>query len=58
MRVNCGTAIVGSPDQVADELATYWGLGFDEFILSAWPHAEQAERVADLVLPRVLDRLS
>lgn len=58
VRVNCGTAIVGSPDQVADELAAYWRLGMDEFILSAWPHAEQAERVAEQVLPRVRDRLA
>lgn len=58
VRVNCGTAIVGSPDDVADELATYWRLGMDEFILSAWPHAEEAERVATEVIPRLRDRIS
>ena len=58
VRVNCGTAIVGSPDEVADELSAYWRLGMDEFILSAWPHAEEAERVAAEVLPRLRDRIS
>lgn len=56
VRVNCGTAIVGTPQQVADELARYWELGFDEFILSGWPHAEEARRVAAEVLPLVRDR--
>jgi alkanesulfonate monooxygenase len=58
VRVNCGTAIVGTPDQVADELAAYWRLGFDEFILSAYPHAEGAERVARDVLPLARDRMA
>ena len=58
VRVNCGTAIVGSADDIADELAGYWRLGMDEFILSAWPHAEEAERVATEVLPRFKDRIS
>jgi alkanesulfonate monooxygenase len=58
VRVNCGTAIVGSPDDIADELAAYWCLGMDEFILSAWPHAEEAERVAVDVLPKFRDRIA
>ena len=51
MRVNCGTAIVGSPEQVANELLRYWELGIDEFILSGYPHVEESERVARDVLP-------
>lgn len=58
VRVNCGTAIVGTAEQVADELAAYWRLGMDEFILSAWPHAEEAERVATEVLPLLKDRIT
>ncbi len=58
VRVNCGTAIVGTADEIADELSQYWHLGMDEFILSAWPHAEEAERVATEVLPKVRDRIS
>jgi alkanesulfonate monooxygenase len=57
VRVNCGTAIVGTPEQVAEELAAYWDLGFDEMVLSSWPHAEGAARVADQVLPLVRERI-
>lgn len=51
VRVNCGTAIVGSPEQVAEELLGYWKLGVDEFILSGYPHVEECDRVASGVLP-------
>ena len=51
MRVNCGTAIVGSPEQVANELLRYWELDIDEFILSGYPHVEESVRVARDVLP-------
>jgi alkanesulfonate monooxygenase len=51
VRVNCGTAIVGSPQQVAEELLGYWRLGIDEFILSGYPHVEECSRVAQTVLP-------
>ncbi|MDA1003324.1 MAG: LLM class flavin-dependent oxidoreductase, partial [Chloroflexi bacterium] len=51
VRVNLGTAIVGTPAQVANELLAYWRLGIDEFILSGYPHVEECERVAADVLP-------
>ena len=51
VRVNCGTAIVGSYEQVAGELLAYWRLGIDEFILSGYPHVEECRRVASEVLP-------
>ena len=51
VRVNCGTAIVGDPRQVAEELLGYWRLGIDEFILSGYPHVEECPRVAAQVLP-------
>jgi alkanesulfonate monooxygenase len=57
VRVNCGTAIVGTPEQVAGELLAYWRLGFDEFILSGWPHVEEARRVAAEVVPLVQARI-
>jgi alkanesulfonate monooxygenase len=53
VRVNCGTAIVGTPQQVVDELLTYWRLGIDEFILSGFPHVEECFRVSQEVLPRL-----
>jgi alkanesulfonate monooxygenase len=51
VRVNCGTAIVGNPEQVAEELLGYWRLGIDEFILSGYPHVEESKRVASDVIP-------
>ena len=51
VRVNCGTAIVGTPIQVAEELFNYWKLGFDEFILSGFPHVEECNRVAEDLIP-------
>ena len=53
VRVNLGTAIVGTPQQAADELSAYWRMGFDEFILSAYPHLEEAERIASDVIPLI-----
>lgn len=53
VRVNCGTAIVGTPAQVVEELMAYWRLGIDEFILSGYPHVEECERVSRDVLPRL-----
>ena len=49
--MNCGTAIVGTPAQVAEELLAYWRLGIDEFILSGFPHVEECRRAADELLP-------
>src|SRR2546428_1143895 len=53
VRVNCGTAIVGTPQQVTDELLAYWRLGIDEFILSGFPHVEECRRVSQEVVPRL-----
>ena len=51
VRVNCGTAIVGTPLQAVDALMAYWRLGVDEFILSGFPHVEECARVSAEVLP-------
>jgi alkanesulfonate monooxygenase len=53
VRVNCGTAIVGTPQQVTDELLAYWRLGIDEFILSGFPHVEECRRVSQAIMPRL-----
>lgn len=53
VRVNCGTALVGTPEQVANELLKYWQLGIDEFILSGYPHVEECDRAASDLLPIV-----
>ena len=51
VRVNLGTAIVGTPAQAAEELLGYWRLGIDEFILSGFPHVEECRRTAAELLP-------
>ena len=58
VRVNCGTAIVGTPQQAADTLFKYAQLGFSEFILSGFPHVEECRRVSEEVLPRLKERLA
>jgi alkanesulfonate monooxygenase len=51
VRVNCGTALVGTPEQVAGELLRYWRMGIDEFILSGFPHVEECRRISHDLLP-------
>ena len=51
VRVNCGSALVGTPEQICQELLSYWGLGIDEFILSGFPHVEECHRVSEELLP-------
>lgn len=52
VREGAGTALVGSYAEVAARIDEYAALGVDEFVLSGWPHLEEAERVAAEVLPR------
>ncbi|MGW9349322.1 alkanesulfonate monooxygenase [Nocardiopsis flavescens] len=53
VREGAGTALVGDHDQVAERLREYRAAGADEFILSGWPHLEEAYRVGEHVLPRL-----
>ena len=50
-RSGCGAAIVGDPHQVAAKLRAYQALGIDLFILSGYPHLEECQRFAALVMP-------
>jgi alkanesulfonate monooxygenase len=50
-RSGCGAAIVGDPHQVAAKLREYQALGIDMFILSGYPHLEECQRFAALVMP-------
>ena len=51
VRGGAGTALVGNPQQVADRIQEYAALGLDNFILSGYPHLEEAHRFAELVFP-------
>ena len=51
VRGGAGTALVGSHDEVADRIAEYHELGIDEFILSGYPHLEEAYQVGEGVMP-------
>ncbi len=51
VRGGAGTALVGDPQQVADRIREYQALGIENFILSGYPHLEEAHRFAELVMP-------
>jgi alkanesulfonate monooxygenase len=52
-RSGCGAAIVGTPQQVIDKIHRYEAMGIEAFIFSGYPHKDEAERFADLVLPHL-----
>jgi alkanesulfonate monooxygenase len=51
VRGGAGTALVGDPQQVAERMREYQAAGIDSFILSGYPHLEEAYRFAELVMP-------
>jgi len=51
VRGGAGTALVGDPQTVAARLKEYVDLGVDRFVLSGYPHLEEAWRFAELVFP-------
>lgn len=53
VRGGAGTALVGSYDQVAERIEEYRDLGLSTFILSGYPHLEEAYRVGEELLPRL-----
>jgi alkanesulfonate monooxygenase len=52
-RGGAGTALVGSHKEVADRIKEYADLGIEEFILSGYPHLEEAYWFGESVLPRL-----
>ncbi len=52
-RGGAGTALVGSHQEVAERIKEYAGLGIEEFVLSGYPHLEEAYWFGESVLPRL-----
>jgi alkanesulfonate monooxygenase len=53
VRGGAGTALVGDPATVAKRMQEYTDIGIETFILSGYPHLEEAYRVADLLFPHL-----
>ncbi len=51
VRGGAGTALVGSHEEVAALIGEYAALGIDEFVLSGYPHVEEAYWFAEGVKP-------
>lgn len=56
VRGGAGTALVGSHTEVAERIAEYHRLGIEEFVLSGYPHLEEAYWFGEHVLPRLRRR--
>jgi len=50
-RSGCGSALVGSPEQIHEKLQRYIAMGMRAFILSGYPHKAECELFARHVLP-------
>lgn len=53
VRGGAGTALVGDPDTVVARMREYQALGIETFVMSGYPHLEEAIRFAELIFPRI-----
>ncbi|WP_418647844.1 FMNH2-dependent alkanesulfonate monooxygenase [Thauera butanivorans] len=53
VRGGAGTALVGDGKIIAERIEEYAALGADTFVLSGYPHLEEAWRFAELVFPHL-----
>jgi alkanesulfonate monooxygenase len=56
VRGGAGTALVGSHQEIADLIEEYAEAGVSEFVLSGYPHLEEAYRFGEGVLPELARR--
>ena len=52
-RSGCGAALVGNPEQIINKIKRYEKLGIRSFIFSGYPHYQECELFAKLVLPHL-----
>lgn len=52
-RSGCGAALVGTPEQILGKIHRYMDLGIRSFIFSGYPHLEECELFAKMVLPHL-----
>ncbi|MFK7775048.1 MAG: LLM class flavin-dependent oxidoreductase [Saprospiraceae bacterium] len=52
-RSGCGAALVGTPEQILEKIHRYMDLGIRSFIFSGYPHLEECELFAKMVLPHL-----
>jgi alkanesulfonate monooxygenase len=56
VRGGAGTALVGSHEEVSERISEYADLGIGHFILSGYPHLEEAWQFAEGVVPTLARR--
>jgi alkanesulfonate monooxygenase len=56
VRGGAGTAFVGSHAEVADLMSEYHDIGIEEFVLSGYPHLEEAFWFGEGVRPELARR--
>jgi alkanesulfonate monooxygenase len=56
VRGGAGTAMVGSYAEIADLVEQYRAVGIEEFVLSGYPHLEEAYWFGEGVLPELARR--
>ena len=52
-RSGCGSAIVGTPEQVLQKIARYTEMGMRSFIFSGYPHLDECDLFGQHVLPNL-----
>ena len=52
-RSGCGAALVGTPKLIVEKIQRYMDLGIRSFIFSGYPHLEECELFAKMVLPHL-----